>query len=192
MAEWDKHPDRPFLLNVGGRVATIGEQQLRELIDKHAAAMSLYARLWCHAPDDIVQESLIALIQADPAPSNPLPWTYAVIRRKGLNLARAERRRNRHHRAAMDLREQWFVSPSNAAPAINLETCLKQLPAIDREIVVARIWGDLTFQQIAELVGRPLSSVNRRYRRALRRLEEIITSSNHDRSTPDEQRTPIG
>ena len=42
-----------------------------------------------------------------------------------------------------------------------LEPMLAELPRLEREIVVARIWGELSFEQIAELVERSTSAVHR-------------------------------
>ena len=47
-----------------------------------------------------------------------------------------------------------------------------ELPALEREIVIARIWGDLSFEQIAELVERSPSFVYRRYQHTLSELEK--------------------
>ena len=43
--------------------------------------MSLYARQWCHAPDDALQEALIELLRQSPAPDNPVAWLYKTLRR---------------------------------------------------------------------------------------------------------------
>jgi DNA-directed RNA polymerase specialized sigma24 family protein len=51
---------------------------------------------------------------------------------------------------------------------------LQRLPAIEREIVVARIWGELPFDRIAELVEISTSAAHRRYQRALSRLADMI------------------
>jgi DNA-directed RNA polymerase specialized sigma24 family protein len=56
-----------------------------------------------------------------------------------------------------------------------LSELLKQLPSTEREIVIARTWGELPFERIAELVGSSSSSVHRRYRAALLILRRMIT-----------------
>ena len=33
------------------------------LIDAHAAPLVLYARLWCDAPEDVVQEAFLKLVR---------------------------------------------------------------------------------------------------------------------------------
>ena len=72
-------------------------------------------------------------------------------------------------------RESWFTTDPTASIGSNeIESLLSELPALEREIVVARIWGEMSFEQIAELVERSLSFVYRRYQQALRELEKKI------------------
>ena len=59
-----------------------------------------------------------------------------------------------------------------AAP--EFESALAGLPPLEREIVVARIWGRLSFAQIAELVEQSSSAVHRRYKRALAELRTVL------------------
>jgi RNA polymerase sigma-70 factor (ECF subfamily) len=51
---------------------------------------------------------------------------------------------------------------------------LDALPPDQREVVVARIWGGLTFDEIAALVGEPRTTVYRRYGEALEVLREKL------------------
>ncbi len=59
------------------------------------------------------------------------------------------------------------LRPANALDAAAATTFLKELPPDQREVVVARIWGGLTFQQIGELIGTTDSTAHRRYESAL-------------------------
>ena len=51
---------------------------------------------------------------------------------------------------------------------------MKNLPEIYREVVTLKVWGELTFQQIAETVGIPLNTAASRYRYALEHLREAL------------------
>jgi RNA polymerase sigma-70 factor (ECF subfamily) len=51
-----------------------------------------------------------------------------------------------------------------------IEAALNQLPGDQREVVVMKIWGALTFAQIGEALGIPLNTAASRYRYALSRL----------------------
>jgi RNA polymerase sigma factor (sigma-70 family) len=150
-------------------------QELRQLLDAHGAALLLYARQWCHAPDDALQEALIELLRQRPAPDRPVAWLFTAIRRRAMNWARGEQRRARHHRQAAVERPAWFLDDHQSPfePG-ELEGMLTRLPALEREIVVARIWGELPFEQIAELVACSVSAVHRRYQRAIAVLGSML------------------
>jgi RNA polymerase sigma-70 factor (ECF subfamily) len=48
---------------------------------------------------------------------------------------------------------------------------LRPWPVELREVIVARIWGSLTYAEIAELVGTSLSTAQRRYEQGIRELQ---------------------
>jgi RNA polymerase sigma-70 factor (ECF subfamily) len=97
------------------------------------------------------------------------------VRRKAINLSRSENRRQKHQQQASEDKPAWFeLDPIAGIQSEELEIYLQQLGPVDREIVVARIWGELTFEQIAELVNRPLSVVYRHYRQSLTFLGQQI------------------
>ncbi|MBX9622651.1 MAG: sigma-70 family RNA polymerase sigma factor, partial [Gemmataceae bacterium] len=51
---------------------------------------------------------------------------------------------------------------------------LKILPAETREIVVAHLWGGLTFEQIARAVGSSAATCYRRYAAGLAALRQLL------------------
>ena len=142
---------------------------------RHGAALLLYARQWYWVPEDALQEALIDLLRQAPVPRHPVAWLFTTIRRRAMNLARAEQRRTRHQRKAAAEQATWFLSDDDTPfePG-ELERMLAQLPQLEREIVVARIWGELSFEQIAALVTRSTSAVHRRYQRALGVLGSML------------------
>jgi hypothetical protein len=81
-------------------MARIDSDGLQELIDSHGAALKLYARQWCNAPDDALQEALIELLRQSPVPDHPTAWLFKTIRFRAMNLSRGERRSSEHHRRA--------------------------------------------------------------------------------------------
>ncbi len=165
-------------------------EQLRKLIDTCGAALVLYARQWCNAPDDALQEALIDLLRQETPPDRPRAWLYKAVRCRAMNIARAESRRAAHHRRACEQREAWFIAdPSRALESGALAGMIERLPPLEREIVVARIWGDLPFDEIAELVDVSTSTAHRRYQKALAMLGDMINGElpqpgyNHERGT---------
>lgn len=143
--------------------------QLGELFDRHAAALALYASQWTAAGDDCVQEALIELARQPQAPENPAAWLFRVVRNRALNAARSERRRSTHEQAAHTRRS----SGAGAAPTIELTDALSTLEPTTREIVILRIWGQLSWEEIAAVVGGSKSAAQRHYVNALEQLRRI-------------------
>lgn len=142
-----------------------------ELFDRHAAALALYARQWTPAADDCVQEAFIELARQTAAPDNPAAWLYRVVRNRSLNAARAARRRTTHEQQVATGERRF----SDAGPTAHLELSdlLNQLDANSREIVVLRIWGQLSWEEIAALAGGSKSTAQRNYVQALQQLRKL-------------------
>ena len=56
-----------------------------------------------------------------------------------------------------------------------IRVALARLNAVDRETVQLKIYGGLTFREIANIVGRPQATVATQYRRALESLRGWLT-----------------
>jgi RNA polymerase sigma-70 factor (ECF subfamily) len=156
----------------------MGPEQLSRLVGQHAAALVLFARQWCAAPDDVVQEAFVKLAAQRQPPDNILAWLYRVVRNGALTAARAERRRRHHETVAASRTPSWFA-PADAA-RLDGETAtaaLQTLPLEQRETLVAHLWGGLTFEQISELTGVSSSTAHRRYLAGLSALRERLRVS---------------
>lgn len=111
------------------------------------------------------------LAQQTTTPADPVAWLFRAVRFRAMNLHRGERRRIRHQELAAAGNTDWFdPDPSLPLELEELQSALQQLEADQREVVVARVWGGLTFVQIAEVTGDSRSSVHRQYQRALQQL----------------------
>lgn len=151
---------------------------LSQLMDAHGPGLVLYARQICPAPEDVVQEAFVKLASQAKLPDHPLRWLYTVVRHRALSVARAESRRHRHERTAASWRQPVFERSSpNALEGEEVARALEQLPLSLREMIVAHIWGGLTFEDIAALAGCSSSTAHRRYQEGLailrERLEEV-------------------
>lgn len=60
----------------------------------------------------------------------------------------------------------------NAEAARRLEECLARLPDGEREVVLLRFYSDMSFAEIAELMGTPLGTALARAHRGLAKLRE--------------------
>lgn len=92
-----------------------------------------------------------------------------------MNLTRSESRRAKYQQQAAERRDPWFEdSPDRRIVAEEVETALARLPSLERQIVVARVWGELTFDQISQVVDKSPSSIHRHYHRALDAMSEML------------------
>jgi RNA polymerase sigma-70 factor (ECF subfamily) len=153
----------------------VGWELLARLMDEHAASLTLYARQWCAAPEDVVQEAFLKLARLNPPPRQPTSWLYKVVRNGALSAASAARRRRRHEAAAAARIPTWFAGPDTSGlDAEAATTALEALPSEQREIIVAHLWGGLTFEEIAELTGVSSSTTHRWYLAGLEALRQTL------------------
>jgi len=147
---------------------------LARLIDVHAPGLLLYARQWCAAPDDLVQEAFIKLLAQRRPPDNVAAWLYRVVRNAAISAQRSARRRRRHEDAAARRAPAWF-QPSDAAfdgPVV--AAMLEQLPGDQREVITLHLWAGRSFAEIADIVGVSSSTAHRLYVSGLQVLRERL------------------
>jgi RNA polymerase sigma-70 factor (ECF subfamily) len=151
----------------------IAPEELGRLYREHAPALRLYVRQWPAGEEDLVQEAFVKLAQQAPAPEQVLPWLYRVVRNGALAAGRSEaRRRRRQDRVSAS--EVWFTTTEDRLDGREASRLLAALPLEQREVVVARIWGGLTFEEAAQLVGCSLPTAHRRYQAGLAALRERL------------------
>lgn len=154
-------------------MASIGPEILGQLLDAHGTALTLYARQWCHTPEDVVQEAFVLLAGQTVPPENVVGWLYRVVRHGAISAARAAGRRVRREMAVAHRGESWFQqSPGDRLDAATATEALKYLPLEQREAIVARLWGGLSFEKIATLTGSSTSTAHRWYEQGLAALRE--------------------
>jgi RNA polymerase sigma-70 factor (ECF subfamily) len=151
----------------------IDPKMLGRLYRQHAPALRLYARQWADCAEDLVQDSFVRLAQESPSPDKVLPWLYRVIRNLALANFRSTKRRRRRetHRAGS---AAWFAAVDDQLDAQEATRLLAELGLETREVIVARLWGGLTFAEIADLVGCSLPTAQRRYQAGLTELRERL------------------
>jgi RNA polymerase sigma-70 factor (ECF subfamily) len=157
----------------------MGPDELGRLLDRHAPALVLYARQWCAAPEDVVQEAFLKFVGQKEPPRDAVAWLYRVVRNAALTAARSERRR-RHHESVAGERAPWFTpDPLGALDSATATAALQGLPEEEREVIVAHLWGGLTFEQIAEVAGCSSSTAHRRYVAGLTALRQRLNAPCH-------------
>jgi RNA polymerase sigma factor (sigma-70 family) len=151
----------------------IDAQQLAKLIECHAAPLRLWIHSRCASSEDVVQEAFCRLATQEPAPDNPAAWLYRVCR----NLAEKQRTSDERRRKRERAWARWDVTTSDHADPTEVAEVLEAVAELDdhlREVLVARIWGQLSLEKVGELCGVSTTTAYRRYEDALQALRSKL------------------
>lgn len=142
---------------------------------ERADAFFLYARQQTRSvadAEDIVQDVLFETWRkaGGQPPDNAL--IYATIRRRAIDFARsADRRSAREEQVHADAGDMFLLPEfGQTDEQAHLAAAVEQLPEHLRETLTLRIWGELTFPEIAKVMGVPENTASSRYRYALEQL----------------------
>lgn len=157
------------------------------LLEEHGPALLLYARQFIAdraAAEDVVQDAFVRFWRVREGVDDAPAYLFGCVRRVALERLRGERRRSRREQAAA--REEvndsrWFVKVEDEERRQRIESALQALPAEQREVVVLKTWGRLTFPQIAATLAISENTAASRHRYALVKLRERLTkeATNH-------------
>jgi RNA polymerase sigma-70 factor (ECF subfamily) len=149
----------------------------RRVLAEHGAALLLFARQWsASAPDaeDAVQSGFVKFWKNRKRARDELAYLYACVRSAAMDLGKGESRRRarltRHAGPAFE------IPRDRAEREAAIEAALALLPADQREVIVMKIWGGLTFAQIGETTGVPMNTAASRYRYAIARLHAELSA----------------
>lgn len=167
--------DNASFTELADRLARGEEAAFAELYDACADSLHRYlaARLGSHdAASDVVQNAFLRAVKSRRrfrGVENPVAYLFQIARNES---ARAAAKR----RAAEPLPAEGFLACTNREvdDAEVAAAALRRLDAQDREVVEMKIYGGLTFREIAAVVDRPQATVATQYRRALESLREWL------------------
>jgi RNA polymerase sigma factor (sigma-70 family) len=149
--------------------------QLAELIESQAGSLRLWIRSRTAACEDVVQEAFCRLAVEEPPPDNPVAWLYRVCR----NLAEKQRLADHRRRQREKARAQPETSGNERADSLELAETLAAVAGLEdelREVLVARIWGQLSLEEIGRLCGISTTTAHRRYQASLKALKSKLVS----------------
>ena len=153
------------------------DEAFQEFFETEQRGLQRFATFMTSDPDaayDLVQEAFVRTYRA---------WTKAHIDEPGVYARRVIvndiRDRSRRRKVRL-LRPSPLTSRDHPSPAegviesMVVMDALKRLPAIRRAVVVLRFYEDMTEQQIADALDRPLGTVKSDLHRALTALRPIF------------------
>jgi RNA polymerase sigma factor (sigma-70 family) len=155
-------------------------EHLARWFDAHSQRLVLYARHWLSddQAQDAVQVAFARLMGQLRTPRDVQAWLFRTVRNEALTRLRRRECHARRHRLLSAEQASWFESqPEDLVDARRAQEILMTLPAERREVVLLRIWGQLSLKQIGRIVGSPLTTVQSRYKAALAAIKERMQES---------------
>jgi RNA polymerase sigma-70 factor, ECF subfamily len=148
-------------------------------LNRHGPALVLFARAWVPTradAEDVVQEAFVRFWRARRRAADPTAYLFACVKRSALDWVRARGRRDRREAAAARPEgEPLFDGPlEQAERQAAVTAALDALPDAQREVLVMKVWGGLTFPQIAAALGIPADTAASRFRYALGKLRDLL------------------
>lgn len=150
----------------------------REFFEAEVGRLQRFATFMCGDPDlalDLTQEALTRVYKRWAWVREAEAAVYA--RRTIVNLLRDRHRREQVRRERAHLEADGTYETSRAAHVddwIVVCDALKSLSAIRRATIVLRFYEDMTEQEIADALDRPLGTVKSDLHRALRELRLTV------------------
>jgi RNA polymerase sigma-70 factor, ECF subfamily len=160
--------------------------QWTDWLDRHGAALVLFARQSVSSradAEDIVQEAFVRFWRSRHRATDPAAYLYACVKRCVLEWRRGRTRQARRDKAsARPESEPSFAGPlEQDERRATIDAALRTLPENQREVLVMKVWGGLSFPQIAEALRIPSNTAASRYRYALAKLrEQLAEESVHE------------
>lgn len=127
-----------------------------------------------HSAEELAQQvfaDAAARLRADGRP--PLPWLYAVARRRFVDAVR---------RGARDPIVVAAPAQADYGPRLieALRSSIDKLPPTQREVVVLKLWRGASFAEIARLLGTSEEAARMRFSRGLATLRAVLTEEGVD------------
>ena len=156
--------------------------RITELVHARLHDLVLFAKQWKHAnAEDVVQEAFLRLMKQKVFPNNPMAWLLTTVRNLSNNELRSHTRRKKREFAVQESKGLFDVPESEQKEEVErMIQALESLALTYREIIVAKIWGGLTYEEIAEMTASSRSSVHRKYQEGIRMLGEMLTETQDD------------
>ena len=147
---------------------------MRTLYEQHGRVLLAYAISLLPdraASEDVLHQVFVKLLQGNIGINGtPVHYLYRAIRNAALNY-----RRNHSREVELPSDGPWLESPPGMeAIGFALQSALDELPIEQREIIVLRVWGQMTFEEAAAALDISPNTAASRYRYGLAKLKERL------------------
>lgn len=126
--------------------------------------------------EDAVHDALLAVASVATEPDDLKAYVFRVIRNKALLQLRQAKKRDTESRQWEFIAEE-SLNGLDAEQRVFLDQALKRLETLEtqhQQVLIMKIFADLTFREISEAMDSPLNTVTSWYRRGLKQLQENL------------------
>ena len=166
------------------------EALFKSWLNEHGGAVLKVARAYTLNTEDcqdLVQEILLQIWRSLPqfqGRASASTWLYRVALNTALDWHRKERRRRVRQQSILEVEELPVAGLDGAQQAVQREiverlyTAIRQLPKTDAALVLLYL-DDLSYRQMAEVLGISESNVGVKLNRAKKALSELMNEDSH-------------
>ena len=154
--------------------AKLDREQVKTLYERHGPALLAYAASLLRdraAAEDALQQVFMKMLQTTPAiTGNPVHYLYRAVRNTAFNYRRRDLRE-----LELATNGHWLESPPGMEETgMALQSALTELPDEQREVIILRLWGEMTFEEAAAALEISPNTAASRYRYALAKLKDRL------------------
>jgi RNA polymerase sigma-70 factor, ECF subfamily len=152
-------------------------REIERIYQEHGAALVLFGTSMVgerNVAQDAVHQVFLRLLESGDLAraKDQKAYLFACVRNQLLNDAKVRQRL-----VPLESDSTWFEPPErDYAAEENLRGALGELIPDQRQVVILHVWGELTFSQIAEVLGISANTAASRYRYGVGKLRESMCS----------------
>ena len=137
------------------------DEAWRDWFQQHGPRLLLFARQQTRTDadaEDVLQEACVRVWKYG---NHDVRLAYRAIRNAAIDLARSRQRRAAREESVVGDMIAWFDNPMIEAERTQaIQGALVGLPAEQQEVVTLKIWGELTFAEIADVLQIPANTAS--------------------------------
>jgi RNA polymerase sigma-70 factor (ECF subfamily) len=167
--------------------------EVRRWYEQHGPALVTYASSILgdrSRAEDALQQVFFKLLKGKmEVPEPAKPYLFRAVRNTAISM-----KRHSGHEVALDdgihgevpkdgcessnKRNEWFEASAELGYwSAKLENALKELPLEQSEVLTMKIWGEMTFDEIATVLDISMNTAASRYRYAIAKLRDLMQPS---------------
>ena len=140
--------------------------------------------------EDVLQDTMIGIVRSAHTykkGTNARAWILAVARNRAIDIVR-------RRKIPVPLEDVIHLPDPSQEPTCvqNAEKLLSPLREEDRQVVVLRLYQELPFEEIAQILGVTLATAQKRYQRAIQKMKKYYCKGENANERTGNEEDPSG